>query len=316
MENTARPGIDMGMRRRASITDELRQRIRSGRYPVGTRIPTRRELGQELGVSPVTLQRAVDRLTELGFLVARGRQGTFIATQPPDLTRCAVVFGDEPGKGGWNRFWTTFQRETAAWRDAAGRRFEQYFISNASQGSRAHRRLCADLADEGLAGIFFVSPPFFLAGSPITSTTVPTVCVGEGLPQGSVASIADPLPMVVQRFAAAGRRRLGVICTKGLAESRRRLVAEVRRQGVETREEWWIGLPIEAAHAECARSVAQLLLSGRPNERPDCLLVNDDNLVPHATAGIIDVGLRVPEDLLVCAHANFPHATPSAVVCT
>ena len=39
----------------------------------------------------------------------------------------------------------------------------------------------------------------------------------------------------------------------------------------------------------------------------------DDNLVPDATAVVASVGLRVPDDLLVIVHTNFPYPTPAAV---
>ena len=123
------------MQRRTTIAEELRQRIHSGRYPPGSKIPTRRELADELGVSSVTLQRAFDRLTELGFLVSRGKQGTFIADHPPDLANVALVFGEDPGHGGWNRFWSNMLREAQALHDPAGRRFVPYFISGGNAGS-------------------------------------------------------------------------------------------------------------------------------------------------------------------------------------
>jgi GntR family transcriptional regulator len=310
-----RSAIPLAMRRRGSIVEELRQRFRSGDYPTGTRIPTRRELAKELAISPVTLQRAVDRLIELGFLRARGKQGTFLAEPPPDRSRFAVVFGEEPGQGGWNRFWTTIQREADAWQDASGRHFQAYYIANASMTSRGHRRLCADVADGGLAGIFFACSPFFLAGSPIFASPLPKVCIGEVAGASSVVCL-DPLPQVWSHFVGAGRRRIGAIGTRGMVNDRKRLCAEARRHGLEARPAWWLGLPVDPLHAECARDVTHLLFTGRPTERPDGLLINDDNLVPHATQGIIDAGLRVPDDVEVVAHANFPHATPAAVPCT
>ncbi len=45
------------------------------------------------------------------------------------------------------------------------------------------------------------------------------------------------------------------------------------------------------------------------------MLVTDDTLVPYATAGVLDAGLRPPQDLLVAAHANFPGPTHAAFPC-
>ena len=55
------------------------------------------------------------------------------------------------------------------------------------------------------------------------------------------------------------------------------------------------------------------MLHGPAHDRPDALVITDDNLVPAATAGVLAAGRRVPADLEVVAHANFPHVTPSAV---
>jgi len=48
-------------------------------------------------------------------------------------------------------------------------------------------------------------------------------------------------------------------------------------------------------------------------DRPDALLVTDDNLVEYATAGLVDAGVRVPTDMDVVVHCNFPWPTPSLV---
>ena len=38
----------------------------------------------------------------------------------------------------------------------------------------------------------------------------------------------------------------------------------------------------------------------------------DDNLVEHATAGLIAADVRVPHDLDVIAHCNFPYPPPAS----
>jgi DNA-binding LacI/PurR family transcriptional regulator len=54
-------------------------------------------------------------------------------------------------------------------------------------------------------------------------------------------------------------------------------------------------------------------MHGRPGERPDGLVITDDNLVPELTAGLAESGVA---DLAVVAHTNFPYPTPSAVPVT
>ena len=48
-------------------------------------------------------------------------------------------------------------------------------------------------------------------------------------------------------------------------------------------------------------------------DRPDALIITDDNLVPEATAGLAAAGVRAPQDLTIVAHTNFPLQTVSAL---
>jgi DNA-binding LacI/PurR family transcriptional regulator len=64
--------------------------------------------------------------------------------------------------------------------------------------------------------------------------------------------------------------------------------------------------------ASCS-TIVQLLMHLPRAERPDALLVNDDNLVPATTAGLAESGVRVPEEIDVVAHCNFPWATAGQV---
>lgn len=61
------------------ITEQLRTRIASGQYPVGSRIPTENELAQSLGVSRPTVRHALDLLTAEERLVRVKGSGTFVA---------------------------------------------------------------------------------------------------------------------------------------------------------------------------------------------------------------------------------------------
>ena len=55
--------------------------ITAGSLPVGTRLPTVRELSRRLGVSPTTVSEAWRSLADVGAIEARGRNGTYV--RPP-----------------------------------------------------------------------------------------------------------------------------------------------------------------------------------------------------------------------------------------
>jgi DNA-binding transcriptional MocR family regulator len=73
--------------RRASAQDivaTLVEDIGAGRLPPGSRLPPVRVLERQLGLSKNTVQVAYDELVARGLLVAREREGVFVAAPAPD----------------------------------------------------------------------------------------------------------------------------------------------------------------------------------------------------------------------------------------
>ncbi|MEZ4614170.1 MAG: PLP-dependent aminotransferase family protein [Caldilineaceae bacterium] len=82
------------------IVDQLIERIRSNQLPAGARLPTIRQLAQELGVTRVTVQNAYDGLQDEGWIEATVGRGTFVSRHPP-LQRTAP-----PVTATWGRLMT------------------------------------------------------------------------------------------------------------------------------------------------------------------------------------------------------------------
>jgi DNA-binding FadR family transcriptional regulator len=64
--------------------------ITSGDLPVGTRLPTVRELSRRLGVSPTTVSEAWRSLADVGAIETRGRSGTYVRRPPAEASRGAT----------------------------------------------------------------------------------------------------------------------------------------------------------------------------------------------------------------------------------
>ena len=74
----------------------VREKARCGEWKTGDRIPSENELVKVLGVSRMTVNRALRELSEEGELVRRGGVGTFVAEPRPQSTLLRIArIGDE-----------------------------------------------------------------------------------------------------------------------------------------------------------------------------------------------------------------------------
>ena len=61
------------------LADLLRERIVSGEYRPGARIPSAASLAQEFDLAPVTVRKAIVQLQDEGLLVSQVGWGTYVA---------------------------------------------------------------------------------------------------------------------------------------------------------------------------------------------------------------------------------------------
>lgn len=291
----------------------IRDAIVQGRLPAGGRVSGRIELQKQFGVSYLTVQRAFDRLRDDGFVVARGRGGTFVSEHLPNLCRYAVVFPSERGPG-WVNFWTVIAEVAGKLSGPPALDLPVYEGVGAWPDSPGFVKLLNDVQNRRVAGIFFASSPFCLVHTPLMRmANLPRVAVGfmgdRDLP--AVIRLApDFLRKAVDFLVGKGRRRLALI--SGMGDSAKR-TGEFRsllsRHGLVCRPPWVQGVAID--QRGWGGHVAALLLQGRPADRPDGLIIDDDNLTAAVCEGVLASGVPVPEGLEIVSHANFPTPSPT-----
>lgn len=71
-------GTQKSIRRYRAIADQIIQRITSGVYCAGDRLPSERDLVDELGVSRPTLREAIIALEIMGYVAVRERSGIYV----------------------------------------------------------------------------------------------------------------------------------------------------------------------------------------------------------------------------------------------
>jgi len=66
------------------VLDKLRDLVRNGQYPIGSRLPTEPKLMESLGVGRSTIREAVQTLSHMGVLEVRQGSGTYVRALPSD----------------------------------------------------------------------------------------------------------------------------------------------------------------------------------------------------------------------------------------
>lgn len=312
--------------KREAVRRELVRRIVAGTWSPGSRVPTHAELAREFGTGTPTVCAVVEGLCADGFLEARRRQGLYVSAQPPHLCTCALVFPGHPA-GRWSRFWDALDQAAVALERAPrpdGVRFQRFYGIDGHLDAPDYAPLLARVQARALAGVVYANAPFELAATPLLAV--------EGMPQVALASAWDPqLPQIMVRYPdlpafteravahlvspAGGRRRRLAALSYGLdALTVERWLQAVRRHGAESAS-WLVQAPDPHRPVAIAHAV-DLLLRLPPDQRPDGLLIADDNLVPAATQALAAAGVRVPQDLTVVALANYPALPRHAVTVT
>ena len=295
---------------------KLRDEIVNGVLPPGSQLPTRADFERRFCASPHTVQRAIDQLRREGFVRVNGRQATYVTTHPPHLYRYAMVFNSS-AHDGVNRF---FLALTHAAEHYTGSESEPRHVTLHSgvedhADNREMRALAVAVRGHTLAGIVFPEHPH------TTRLGYSILGTAPGLPR--VSMLAEPTETigavsmepfeerVLDYFRRRKCRRVAVLTNAWQQDVIDRLTQGISRRGMTTRSYWLLRVNMDTAST--ARETTHLLLHAGQDERPDALFITDDNLVEHALAGIVDAGVRVPEDLEVVTHCNFPWPVPSVL---
>ncbi len=304
--------------RQHEILSDLRRQIIDGVFPPGKRLPTRTELERQFDASSVTVQRALDRLGADGFIEARGRQGTFVPDRPPHLFHYGLVILATRGDDSWNHFWEVL---TIAARDLFddGERSMSIYEGIGGRDERHYPRLMHDVDARRFAGLIFATNPYLLLNTQVIDAPgIPRVMIGSpGALAAHVELETEPFyARALDHLAGLGRRRVALLTVPGIPAGDLELfAAAAAARGMETRRHWQQAMVISSPG--WSANLTELLMR-RPVDGvvPDALLITDDNLVEPAMKGLEAAGVRVPEELAVVAHANFPDPTPSPLPIT
>jgi DNA-binding LacI/PurR family transcriptional regulator len=296
--------------RRGTISAYVRKKIITGFWKPGRRLPTQAELQQRFKASSQTVQHAMAELAAAGFLAMRGKLGTFVSTHQPHLLQYGLII---PRRNPPHIFAIALQQAAAELSQAGPRRIRLYH----HRSDEDMRRLSGDIASAGLAGLIAMDrlPPETMTQLR-KSPHIRCAYLASEIVEDAVSVFPDYqsfMRRAVAHLIERGRKRLAILAGITVKPFIDDLRPQWREQGLEI-PDCWLHF-FEQAIPEAIRNLTHLLMR-RPDDRPDGLIIADDNLVEAALTGLLAANVTVPDQVEVVAHCNFPALVPSVMTVT
>ncbi len=289
------------------IVDELAERIESGAYGPGDKLPSERALCDEFEVSQITVRRALRELAHLGRVYSRHGLGWYVCqVSPADAQpEVALVVGESD-----SLLWRLLPACVQAL-DEAGIRVQALFCRDGQAGADELRALLAELSPRAVLWAVAgaeqellrryqalsqgISIPALLFPRQIDGLDLPAIVLDEG---AGVAQTAAHL-------MALGHRRIAYLGSDpSLAEGWRRywgFASAIWEKGLDLPLDWILAAPVAGA-IEQARLEA--LFDGAL--RPSAVVCATDALAAELMHRLGHLGLPCPEQVAIVGLGDEP----------
>lgn len=284
------------------------RRIRSGDYRPGQRLPSERELAQDLELSHITIRRGLQELVEAGLIVRRPRIGTFVQeTRSMELAkRVAIVLPHWIGNAGFDHpFFPVLLRGIMSGLDQ-----KDCAVSLISyQAEQFWHDAGEAILARGMSGALVwtvdhipVEQMEKLAGCGIKVVLLDGAGLWPQLRFSTVAiDLTTPMREAMRRLVDLGHRRIAWLTYEKTRHRKfeESLVAEfASRHGLENPQRVIHRLPDDPGDY----TGYEELLKG-PN-RPTAVIMQDELIAHEVFRACYRLGVRIPEDVSLVAVAD------------
>ncbi len=289
------------------IAETLRDRIISGSLAPGTQLPTYEALEREFDASRMTMNKAITRLKDEGFLTGIERRGVFVAGRPPHLDRIALLQA-HPSR--FNRFSACLESAARDFAEQTGRQVEVFSNLNLGYFSQEEaKRLAAELAARRFAGMVVAFAPQGCPDQKIFDFPIPKVYLSPGGRKDGVKLSMDAPGFArrgLEHLREKGASRIAVLAYPHDNPTLQIVAKAIEELGFASKPEWQIAMD----NPEIAEQIVKLMLTAGNGQRPDGLLLADDHLAEAAARGVVSARVKVPEELKVLSHCNWALPPP------
>lgn len=297
--------------KRDLIVNYVKDHIIGGTWKPGERVPARTFLERRFAASSVTVQQSLDLLNKDGFVRVEGRLGTFVNEKLPHQNNYGLVFPDRPSKTvERNAYFAIMDSESKKLQQSVSGKIIKYYDIDQTRGASFYK-LIEDIQERRLAGLIFTTTPFMVEKTPILDLPgIPRVAfmtaVGtRKLPSISLDSTAF-IDQSIDYLVSKGHKRIAFIDTPGF-NIFPAFEKSIAKKGV-CLPEWHQSAALESP--ESAGRIVRLLMAKFNTERPDGLIITNDNHTPYVQEALLEAGVKVPEELTLVSLTNFPSKIP------
>lgn len=299
--------------KREHIAAELRKRIRTGLYPVGTLLPGELSLRTEFGVARETLRKAVSLLEQEGMIHRQHGKGTYVKSAGvKDSCRPGILILAKLNNGTYATYHTLVPALERHFKAAGyavdicdSQTFSKLTISNAA----------TMLTDYNISAILLISSNFFGTETILEQlkkfsvpVILPMVSHKDHLTAGFAAgvwSVEEAWSMALKHLRELGHRRIGFI-TPSSTGSIREIPMERYREILDTLDidndpELYLSDPRISTNNDnlesCIKKEIRRMLE-LPSP-PTAFICHADQWAPMVYQAVQDMGLSIPDDIAV-----------------
>ncbi len=292
------------------IIEDIRRNIVDGHYPDRGRLPTRDELTAYYATSKATVQKALATLTDEGFIISRGKLGTYVNPAAPNVNDIAVILPENADRiTEWTLLLQLLQLNQREFGNRFGKKFRYFYIDHEQQAQSDYARIAREAECRHFAGVFFPVLPQRWMLEPFLANRIPIVVLTEDeLPD--VATIwldyAGMIDQALAHFRQAGRRRVAFVCDARLPQHNvEDFLAAAARYGLETDPRHIIAISSQDPYV-LRWLKYQLAATLDPAAGVDAMLITDYAFLNPILNLLSTVHLVPGRDIALASHCNFP----------
>lgn len=304
------------------VMTQIRHWLTNGTLQRGDVLPAYRQLGPQLGVSEITIRRAVQELTRQGLLVSRPGSGTFVANisspptfaalphesvvknngaSDPPLVQIGMVLGQEAEGSPY------LSRSVEGIRHAIHPSTLLRFFEQPGGDWREAAKFAESLPLGDLAGVLMYSPVNLELLVRCRRADVPVVLlwndVADSLTSCVTCDLAAGVLQAVQHLVNTGRRRFAMVTATARRSTSARLAAALHMSLAACDIKTPGKVIAQPGHSEAdGYEATGQLLAKRKGPTPDAILYVSDQ---QAIGGIKACGRRsIPDDVAIVGMGN------------